>query len=97
MGMRSGVLSNRLHAALTTLVLGGCGIALVDPRYNAKIINAFIEANLQNFIIETCDYMADASRVAKTIDDFYRDPDSTYSIVEKARLRLSKGLRIVLT
>lgn len=53
------VLSNRLHAALTTLVLGGCGIALVDPRYDVKIINAFIEVNLQNFIIETRDYMAD--------------------------------------
>ena len=87
------VLSNRLHAALTTLVLGGCGVGLVDPRYDAKIINAFVEAHLADFVIESRDALSDALRIAKRIHEFYKDPDSTYSIIKSARVRLRKGLR----
>ncbi len=65
------VLSNRLHVALTTLVIGGPALAFVERRHDRKIWGLFEDNNWKDLLI----FFDESDATVATVQSFLTDED----------------------
>ena len=78
--------SNRMHVALTALCLGGCGVAVENEKRDGKIVGAFSEMGIANYVLthEICG----SGGLANLTSTWIEDRESVQNILKDSRARL---------